>query len=345
MNILVDLAGIDLAYAMHYLFEVRLGHKLYWMTGPEWFYNGYCEHINEGISTQFLAQATGYMIKHDWHYNIITYREFLDRRNEFDCVMTLMQTNDVCPANINPGVSPFQKLIREQAPHMKMIRHIGNPWEVLLPGCCRNILMSITPNDYYCTNFTTRVKSEGRNLGWAHQEFNLDEFRFAPKVNDKRICSFQGGIAATPRYLKIFNSVRDLMPDFEWRMYGMSSELPGIALGPELGQAFVDSTFIWQTKDGEDGGGHLTHNAFATGRPLICMRDWYGGMMLDMLKDGETCIDLGKRTPQAAADMIREHSKPEAWTQMSNNVYNTFVKYCDYAKEAEDIKLFLERLQ
>lgn len=324
---------------MHFLFEKRLGHTLYWVTEEEWFKEGYYWCVNDAISRQLLLPPfIGYMKKHDWHYNIIKYREFLERCNEFDACLVLMQTSDPV----------FARLIRDKAPHMKLIRHIGNPWEVLAEDCARNIIFSITPSDFYCKNLTSQVLDKKRNWVFAHQEFDTTkEFTFVQPKRYNRITSYQGGILFTSLYLEMWNGMKSLLPEFEWLMYGATgSDLPSITLGSELAQSFQDTSFVWQTKAGEDGGGHLTHNAFATGRPLICRKSWYGGMMLDMLVDGVTCVDLdSRRSPAENAEFIRQCANPARLESMSRNVYDMFKGYCDYAKEAEQVRWFMEKLQ
>lgn len=346
MNILVDLAGTDLSYAMHLLFERRLGHKLYFIKGLEWYNKGYFKYVDEpAIVGQFLeATPTGYYKKHDWSYETLTYDEFLKIKDSFDLCLALIGTNEVA----------FGKLISEQIPHAKLIRQIGNPFETISENSARNILMSITPSDQYLNNFSTNVLMAERNFVFAHQEFDTKtEFVYKPPTRLDRVSSYQGNIydpvtgIQTGDYHDLWKKMSELLPEFDFHLYGTWNTHGSFVIGRELGESMSEAAFIWQTKNGEDGGGHLTHNAFAVGRPLIVRKNQFGGLMLEMLQDGETCIDLTHpgRSLEKSAELIRECAKPENHIKMCEKVYETFKKYCDYDKEEQDIRSFMEKLQ
>lgn len=336
MNILVDLAGTDLSYAMYLLFEKRLGHKLYFIRGMEWYDKGYFKYTNElPIIGQFLeATPTGHYAKHDWTYPTLTYPEFEARKSEFDLCLALIGTNE----------EPFSRLITEQIPHAKLIRHIGNPFETIYPHSAQNIILSITPTAPWLHG-----NLDQHHWIFAHQEFDIKkEFIYKPPVRSNRICSYQGNILSTPVYKELWDRFSvELLPEFDWHMYGTQNTHGCFTIGKELGLSMSDAGFIWQTKNGEDGGGHLTHNAFAVGRPLIVRKKEYGGLMLDMLRDGETCIDIThpKRSYQETAEFIRECAKPENHLRMCKKVYETFKKYVDYDKEEQDIREFMGKLR
>ena len=112
-----------------------------------------------------------------------------------------------------------------------------------------------------------------------------------------------------------------------------------------MGDAFINTGFVLQLKNAESCGGHLTHNAFATGRPLICKRSFYNGIMREMLIDGKTCIDLDSRnSDEENSEYIRYCSDINIINNMSKNMYETFLEYCDYEKESKDVRKFMSNL-
>ncbi len=349
MNIIVDTisetVATDLGYAMHLLFEKRLGHTLYFIVGDEWVDKGYYLHVDPPTSKFLLSLSTGYMPKYDWHYKTLTYQKFLKIKETIGATLSLVECADH---------GPFHQLIKEQIPHAKRIRHIGNPGEVLysagegpsLFDCSRNIIFSITPDDTTCHLFTKKVIEEGRNYVFAHQEFETRTFKFVKPFNFTSITGFQHDLCELKSYTNIWQPIRDLLPDFKWKFHGRSGVDGNILDINDLAQAFIDTSFVLQLKKAEDGGGHLTHNAFGVGRPLICKKSWYGGLMLDMLIDGVTCIDLdARKDPRENAEFIRYCSQPDKLKVMSRNVYQMFDTHCDYKKEAQDVKAFLSNLQ
>ena len=135
-----------------------------------------------------------------------------------------------------------------------------------------------------------------------------------------------------------------LLPDFTFRTYG-SGNRDGIPITKfDMFDGMKKSTFGWHIKP-TDGYGHLIHQWYACGRPVITKGDYYlgktGGMLLS---DGETCIDLDKHSVDESIRLIRYWSEPENHMKMCRAAYDRFHAVVDYDKEAESIKTFLSNI-
>jgi hypothetical protein len=120
----------------------------------------------------------------------------------------------------------------------------------------------------------------------------------------------------------------------------------GIISGEEkIADIMSKSTFGFHVKPDGDGFGHLIHNWYACGRPVITngsdYRDKLAGLLLE---DGVTCIDLQKRNTQANINYIREMSKPENHMKLCQNSFKRFKEIVDFHEEEIAIKDFLDNL-
>ena len=106
-----------------------------------------------------------------------------------------------------------------------------------------------------------------------------------------------------------------------------------------------EANFIYHVKKGGDGFGHILHNAFAVGRPLITrIADYKRRLAEPLLEDGETCFDVDKYTVEELADKILNLT-PLQYEYMVQQVKARFEKYVNFNQEEQEIKLFLDKLQ
>lgn len=305
------------------------------MKGIEWSENGYWDYVPEQAGL-FLEQIAGdgYNRKHDWHYRTCTFEEF--KNMHFDIFLASIFPNEFAMMRLRDNLSPDTKVIRQN----------GNPSETCFDNSCRNFIMTITPTDQYMIDLTKNLVEAKRNWCYVHQEFDMENhYKYTEPSNFKKINAYQNGLIYSS-FHHLWLEMKELLPEFEFNMYGCLSDSGiGFDVATELAGSMADAGFIWQTKANEDGGGFLSHNALAVGRPLICKKSNYGGVMLDMLIDGETCIDLDARTMPENAEFIRECSKPEKLAWMSKRCNEIYRQYVDFEKDAQIVNKFLKELQ
>ena len=159
-----------------------------------------------------------------------------------------------------------------------------------------------------------------------------------------RIYSFVNIIQNTADY-PLYEGYKRSLPHYDFRAFG--AQCPdGVVNGVKaLAKKMREARYIWHVKPGGDGFGHVIHNAFAVGRPVITRKSHYAGCLAESLMvDQETVIDLDAHNIRENLELIEHYSKEENWRKMSENVYNKFKAVVDYDKEELVIRQFLEKL-
>ena len=134
---------------------------------------------------------------------------------------------------------------------------------------------------------------------------------------------------------------KPLLPEFEWRMHGHQGDDGFLYPLSQIAKSMLDSSFVWHVK--REGYGHIIHNAFAAGRPVITQIQGYRGYTAEpMLTDGETCIDLGLNFADNVAKR-RHYSQREELLRLCDNVRERFKRVVDFDAEEPEIRAFLGR--
>lgn len=337
MNVLTDWHNGGLYNSLYLLFEKRLGWDLYRPIGIDWFTNGFWRiaepYGNAAVTIgQYLDINTlpyvpyknlnGGAEEVDGIYQVydpenrithkaVTFEKF--KTMKFDYIIATHPLHETWG-----GLLQFQ-------PNAKFIMQLGNETQ---ETSAKNVLSSV---------WAYTPKPEQKII-FYHQEFSLDDFRYEPPINHTLIRSFVH-LLPDKGYFDIYKSS---LKEFTMEAYGIGTER-----GPSMDLAgqMRESAFGWHIKPA-DGYGHVIHNWFACGRPIITRGDYYkgktGGLLL---KDGFNCIDLDKHSFEDNLNMIRYWSLPERHEEMCRNAFNTFKEVVDFDKEAEQIKIFLSNTE
>jgi hypothetical protein len=334
MNVFSDEHNDALFQFLRILFERRLGWNLYRPIGYEWYRN-LCWRYSDNPATvdQYLK------IPNDAEFKDGIYYIKERRHNEVDKCITFDKFKemkiDIMIASVVNHELPYHTLCGLHFNHPKLIRVIGNWGESIDFELSKNII---------ATAKTVPIP-QGINVVFCHQEFDLNLFSYKPPAVRNSIKNFMNCLPDSKDF-PMWGLYKSLLPDFDWKMHGILGEDGIIGNVNDMVPAMQNSTFIWHVKYGGDGFGHVVHNAYACGRPLITKGSYYTDKLAGALMiDGETCIDLEKHTTEENVKLIREFSQPEKHNQMCENSYKRFKEVVDYDKEFEDIKKFLERLQ
>jgi hypothetical protein len=331
------------------LFEDRLGMDLYTPIGMEWFTEGYWAINNqEDTAKQFLdleqayepedgtpilnMVAAGNMVEGQFlvadpgftsAHKACTLDYFIN--NRFDYVI----------ASIPAHVDIFKKLIAQYQPHAKLIVQMGNNWN-LANYAGYNVLASIAPQP-----------GGGSNTMFYHQEFDLKFFDPKPITASRKIYSFLNIIQASGIGWQDYQQLRRLLSGdgFEFKAYG--GQCPdGNMTGPlELAEKMNEAQFIFHVKPGGDGFGHIIHNAYALGRPVITRPSHYRGQLAEQLLVPGTFIDLDRYGPAEVMNIVLRLSEdPVGLTRMSKLAYAKFREIVNYENEALEINKWLTEL-
>jgi hypothetical protein len=134
-----------------------------------------------------------------------------------------------------------------------------------------------------------------------HQEFSLDDFRPSPPPRlGLVVASFVQCYPQDSGSYAYWTRAAEMAPQHEWRVYGAYGEAPldRFAAGNldrcgAVGDAMRASDVAWHAKRWSDGFGHVIHNWFSVGRPLIGFRKYYADQLAGRLwVEGETAWDI-----------------------------------------------------
>ena len=214
------------------------------------------------------------------------------------------------------------------------VRLLGNSGEPIDWNVSQNIID--TTNLYPAPSWCKRVV--------VHQEFPAEQFFWTSPPKEKRIRQYLNCFNETPWY-EIWHQYKAKMLDFEWRMHGLNGDDGFITPTSKLAESMRDSQFIWHIKRHGEGFGHIIHNAFAVGRPIITIKSYYQGKLAyPLLQDGITCLDLENRTEKENIERIRYFSQPEQLLGLSLNCRSRFETMVDFDADFKKVKLFLETI-
>lgn len=338
MNVFVDQHHGDLFYSLQLLFEKRLGCNLYRPIGMDWFIEGFWkigdpypdpsdtakQYLNttdrtwdpyKNLNGNFTIQDGIYNVwdpVHRVHQKAITLEKF--KEMEIDIVISSYQPHDTV----------YASLISQFKPKAKHIAQMGN------------IFQTTEVTNVMCSTAPYEVPS-GKNVVFYHQEFSLEAYKYLPPTGGKRICSF---VNLLPKK-EMFELYKISLPEFDWRAYGAGCPNGTISSDLEIGKLMSESMFGYHVKPGGDGFGHIIHNWFACGRPMIVSgNDYRDKLAGKLLIDGETCIDIDRHSFSDILALVRECSHE----RMSENAYRKFKEIVDYGEEERKIRNFLNYL-
>jgi glycosyltransferase involved in cell wall biosynthesis len=187
----------------------------------------------------------------------------------------------------------------------------------------------------------------------VHQEFDLDDFRHEPPPDDGvfTISSFVNCFPENRQAYAGFRSVAELRPEYDWKVYGAYGGVPEdeYAAGnlqpcSAVGDAMRASDVAWHTKQWSDGFGHVVHNWFAVGRPVVG-HEWYYRTQLagPLWQEGVTSFDITDKTPSQVAGILdRLYHDPDLRLRMGENAAKRFREVVDFDEEEQAIRRMFE---
>lgn len=334
MNVLADYHHCDLYHSLHLLLEKRLGMSLYRPIGLDWYERGFWKYSDEeGVVKQFLElpkeavdKGTHFEIADPMHGGFtkaVTLEQF--EKMKWHILMPSVHQNELA----------FTKLRNELNVQAFIVRQAGNIHDVVDTRLCPNVLCSAIPPEIF----------EEVNTAIYHQEFDLDVYKPLMFEKENRIYNFMN-CRTESRDAALFPQYREALKDFKWKDYGILCEDGILGSAAEIAREMQNAKFIWHVKFGGDGFGHVIHNAFACGVPIITrMKHYAGGLAGALLEDGKTCIDLDAASFDINVGRIRHFSEPELYEKMCECVRKKFAEIVDYDKEEKYLREFFNELK
>ncbi|HUV42296.1 MAG TPA: hypothetical protein VMY36_00050 [Patescibacteria group bacterium] len=333
MKVFADYHHGGLYHALHILFVERFGWELFRPIGLEWAEKGIWRYSdNPPTHRQYLdpvnceLRPDGYYYWRDKSEEIdhkcLTFEQF--QKTDIDIILTTVYQHR----------STFYVLQKDHKPKAKFVVLEGNSGTP--------VDWSIIPN-FIDTTGLYPAPAEVKRVVWP-QEFPDHLFYPQPPSKIKRIRQYLNCFNET-LYYPIWHQYKVLMPDFDWKMHGLNGDDGFITPVSALAESMRSTQFIWHIKQHGEGFGHIIHNAFAVGRPVITVKSFYEGKLAyPLLEDGVTCLDLDGRSVEENVARIREFSEPERLKEMSENCRKKYLEMVNFDREAERVKEFMKDL-
>lgn len=347
MRLFCDYHHSSLLRSFVLLFNNRLGIEVFRPIGMQWFHEGFWAiNDQEDTARQFLdleqaipADGTpplNELVESDLPEGVHMVLDPGGVSAHKACTLDFFKNNrfDYVIASIPAHVELYKKLIKLYQPGAKLILHMGNNWSLdHYPG--HNILASVAPQP---------VKA---NAIFYHQEFDLKIFRDTPVPAVRRIYSFVNVIEKTGLGWLDYQEIKRQMERLGWEMRAYGGQCPdGNMTGPvELASKMREAAFIFHVKPGGDGFGHIIHNAYAVGRPVITRPSHYRGQLAEQLLIPGTFVDLDRYGMGEVKNILtRLMFDPESLESMGRLAASRFDDVVDYRLEAKKIESWLGTL-
>lgn len=349
-KVFTDFHHASLLQSFILLFEHRLDGDVYRPIGMEWAEQGFWKvYDHPATQQQYLTLAQGYKpqdgtrplnnirkieddiyycqdIDSDYYNKAITLEKFLS------------MPIDIVIASLPQHIDPFIKLANLHPNKPKLIYQIGNNWNVEGTMLIPNVMASAKVD---IPEWLHKIE--------YHQEFNTDVFYFHEPERTKNIYSFVNCFDVTPHFLpdaNIFKSIEKRLNNWNFRIYGGQCRDGSADGANNLAARMAESRFIWHTKFGGDGYGHILFNSAAVGRPTITKLEYYKGKLGEkLLIDGETCVAIDGLNEDQILEKLAFYNEETNYNKMVYAVRDNFRRHVDFDREAEALKIFIDELR
>lgn len=354
MNIFTDLHHFDLYYSLQLLCK-RFGWNLYRPIGLDWKFEDYWAINNdpefiaamlstESGKTKEILSKYETLANKDWAVfslhlprigPIINVGDGLFyvidiSKNVIQDSITLERFKqmkfDVIISSLPQHFDRYERLRNLYQPQAKHIFHMaGIGWSI--PSNVRNLML----NSKMPTNINHVVYK---------QEFDTQVFAPQLPKNTTSIRSY----VHFPQTEELWNKLDLKEYDFSFvsKTLGKLSDI--VIRTEDLAQSIVNSTAVLHIKPGGESYGHVLHNSYAIGRPVMTdKRDFIGTAGEELLTD-DTSIDISKYSINELRSKIIELSQLDNLLAIHEKIVNRFKSIVDFDNEANKVKQFMENL-
>lgn len=338
MRVLIDYAHNDLWESLEILFSDRFGWDLYRPIGMDWYEQGIWnferQRLDDQVARQFLTPwesdvaHDGYSTRQDDMHPRTMKMVTLDqaRAQDWDLVIATLAENE----------SGLHGFARERGAHYGI--QIGNQGAPNQWGLAEFALSSVT---------LPHVKPWMPHV-FYHQEFSLRDFRHEPPVPSDLVATRVQCFTETTDYIR-FRQIAHQVPEMTFRHYGHCGTHDAFWGGDAdscaaIGDQMRSARIGWHAKRWSDGYGHVIHNWFAVGRPVIGSASYYRDKLAaPLFVEGETSFDLDRHGDAELVAIIRRlHTDDDFARRISDNAARRFREVVDFDAEADQIRAMLE---
>lgn len=357
MRLLVDFHHHALAESLLQLFEDRHAVEVWFPYGMGWFesdvwqfektFHGdaVARQYLEGIWSEARPTGNGTVRRDDPRHPGRTHRGIeleAARALRWDLVISTLPANDI----------GFRAFAAETGARFGI--QLGNNHQDSWVETASFVLASTTLPGL--ERQTANPDSWGKVIQWRgvptivyHQSFDLDIFRPGrlDEAEDRTIASFMNCFPETPIYPRFRERADHQLREYDVKVFGAygSAPLDRLAAGDisridHVADAMRSARVIWHEKWWGDGYGHVIHNAFAVGRPVVGSFSYYRDKLASELwLDGITGFDLDRLDEEGRLSLtIRQLVEDDgAWLEICRNGANRFRELVDFDREADAI--------
>jgi len=362
MKVLADLHHFDLYHSFQLLFEERLGWELYRPIGYDWPIEDFwtlCDRRYTAVSQGYLSTTSGACragLGPFWASRGAAWArqatELVKIGNIEDCGNGIYSIEDLSKGITQRGITlerfkqeefdvlissvpqhfePTERLRQLHQPQARHIHHMGSTTGREIPEGAKNVMIHAAPKEI----------PTGTKCIIYSQEFDTEVFHFSNPTGNKAVRSYVH-----------FDESEELWKstglDWDFAFVGKTlASLDETIVGTHLlADCIRGSDFTWHIKPGGEGYGHILHNSFASGRPVVINgADYVGSRGEELLEDMVTSIDITGRSPNELRNKLVHASKKPVHQKMCCKAYSRFREVVDFDKEFEEIKTFLEELE
>lgn len=316
------------------LFEKRLGGMVFGPVGYEWEREGFWrlsklpDTIKQYLEPSYTKEASD-----GWHYyydkaELSTQRRiFLEefKKMKFDIILCTLQEHEYS----------FRELWQKYQLQAKYIRLTGNVGE------------QVNWDNFYNYIDTSGLYQPTASINSIviNQEFPLDYFYYQDPMNHRRISNFMNNLRETPA-LQIWEALKSKLLDFDFKMHGSNGDDGMIDGLDRLGMAIRESSFIFQIKHHGEGFGHVIHNAYAVGRPVITLIEHYRGKLAEkFLRNDYSAIVIDNYDLDTLVKKIKYWAEPKNHIKMCRNAYGIFKNTVDFNADEKRFREFMKNLR
>lgn len=363
MRVLADLHHFDLYHSLELLFGKRLGFGVCRPIGMDWYPEYWAISSDKQLAKLLLSTEPRYcfdwlhsrrtLIGLDWavmslHLTRIgrveadplqpgRYRVHDMSKHSWQDAITLefFKNNqfDLLISSVPQHFPLFEKLRQKYQPQAKHIFYASAIGQKLPEGV-KNVILNSPQEDTI----------PGINHVYCRQEFDLGTF-YPAGMPDRAATRLVKSYVHFPVTEQIWQRIG--LPDWTLRFIGRT-------LGP-LNEVVVESStirdhmavssFTMHVKPGGESFGHILHNSFAVGRPVIINGNDFIGTQGGELLTSKTCLDVDRLSPEEVRKRLMETlEEPEQYREMQEACLARFKEVVDFDEDEKNIRQFLQDL-
>ncbi len=342
IRVLVDHHHASLWESLEMLFTDRLGWELYRPRGSEWWGPGAPWQFDQQMP-HYEAVARQYMAGWDSDVDAGDHWERRDAMypHRVHKMVTMDQARDLRPDIVIASIAENEQGFADFARSIgaKFGLQLGNQGSLNRYDLADFSLISTTRDHYPWTPYVV-----------YRQEFDLGEYRFEyPPSERDYVGTWVQALPTDPTEYDRFLATAAAIPEARMRYHGHVGPVDdfwggNVTTNAELAALMRSAGVGWHCKTWSDGYGHVIHNLFAVGKPVIGTATYYADKLAgELFVEGVTSFDVQRHShDETVAFIQRLMVDDDLHQRMSEASAARFREVVDFDAEFEQIRVMLD---